>query len=212
MTFTRATTRAFRTAVLSATALALVPRLAIAEVGDVGTSIRAVADAAVRVGVDPLVLLAIAFHESAVEPWALNIDGVPIFPSSASEASEALRAYHSDAARGRIDVGMLQVNTQWLDRVSARGPFRIQSDDLLDPDVAATVGAGILKAEIEATSGDLWRAVARYHTGPERTDNAERGRAYAATVRRTYEYLQQHSSAPARASTVDPVATRVVQR
>lgn len=161
-------------------------------------TVAAVLDAAERVGVEPLLLLAIAFEESALHPFALNLAGRPTFPSSADAASQLLT---TQPGRTSADIGALQVNSQWIDRLNAHGPMQITPTDLLDPEVGATVGAAVLKSELDATGGDVWRAVARYHTGPDRPGNRERGRRYAESVRRTYDYLQAAIEATARRST-----------
>lgn len=161
---------------------------------EVPLALRAVVEAGELVGVDPLLLVAIAYEESALHPYALNLQGRPMFPGSLDEAREALRI---DALTRSIDIGALQVNTQWIDRLNRRGPMQLGREALLDPAISATLGAAVLKTELDATGGDTWRAVARYHTGPERPDNRTRGQRYAAAVRRTYEALL-HSVGAAR--------------
>ena len=79
-------------------------------------------------GVDLLMLYAIALTESGrpaeqgqIEPWpwALNVEGDPIFAASREEAARLLAA-HSDKS---VDVGLLQVNIRWhghrVDRLEA---------------------------------------------------------------------------------------------
>ncbi len=151
--------------------------------------VAAVFTAAERAGIDPLLLTAIAFHESAMHPFALHVADRALFPESRAEAVALLDSHAAAAARGELDIGALQINTRWLPRINAAGSVHVTAADLFDPAVAATLGAGVLQHELAATKGDVWRAVARYHTGPERPSNRARGQAYAARIRRIYETL-----------------------
>jgi len=107
-------------------------------------------------------------------PWALNIDGDPIFAASREEAARLLAA-HSDKT---VDVGLLQVNTRWhghrVDRLEA----------LLDPGTNLTVGAAILKEALASTPGDLTAGIGRYHSA-----RPERAKSYARTVLALYRHL-----------------------
>ncbi len=138
-------------------------------------------------GVDPLILYAVALTESGRPaeqgqirpwPWALNVDGDPIFAASREEAAMLL-AVHRDKS---VDVGLLQVNTRWhghrVDRLEA----------LLDPVINLTVGAAILKEALASTPGDLTAGIGRYHS-----TRPERAKAYARTVLALYRHLlHQH--------------------
>ncbi len=134
-------------------------------------------------GVDPLMLYAVALTESGrpaargqIEPWpwALNVDGNPIFAASRKEAARLL-AIHRDKS---VDVGLLQVNTRWhghrVDKLEA----------LLDPGTNLTVGAAILKEALASTPGDLTAGIGRYHSA-----RPERAEAYARTVLALYRHL-----------------------
>jgi len=134
-------------------------------------------------GVDPLLLYAVALTESGRPaergqikpwPWALNVDGDPVFAASREEAAKLLTA-HRDKS---VDVGLLQVNTRWhghrVDRLEA----------LLDPETNMAVGAAILKEALASTPGDLTAGIGRYHSA-----KPERARAYARTVLSLYRHL-----------------------
>lgn len=141
------------------------------------------ANIARKEGVDPLMLYAVALTESGrpaeqgqIEPWpwALNVDGDPIFAESREEAARLLAA-HSDKS---VDVGLLQVNIRWhghrVDRLEA----------LLDPETNLVVGATILKEALASTPGDLTTGIGRYHSA-----KPERAKAYARTVLSLYRHL-----------------------
>jgi len=134
-------------------------------------------------GLDPVMLYAVALTESGrpaergqIEPWpwALNVDGDPIFAASRKEAARLL-AIHRDKS---VDVGLLQVNTRWhghrVDRLEA----------LLDPGTNLAVGAAILKEALASTPGDLTTGIGRYHS-----TKPERAKAYARTVLALYQHL-----------------------
>ena len=141
------------------------------------------ADVAREEGVDPLMLYAIALTESGrpaeqgrIEPWpwALNVDGDPIFAASKEEAARLL-ATHSDKS---VDVGLLQVNIRW------HGHRVNRLEALLDPGINLAVGAAILREALASTPGDLTAGIGRYHSA-----KPERARAYARTVLSLYRHL-----------------------
>ncbi|MGI6656303.1 MAG: lytic transglycosylase domain-containing protein [Desulfobulbus sp.] len=112
---------------------------------------------------------AIAHVESGASPWTLNIEGKGYsFPDKAA----ALAAAHRAQATGKsFDSGVMQVNSQWLDR------FNIPLDAALDPEANIYLGSRILQQEIQR-HGPGWQAVARYHS-----PNPERGNRYVALVK-----------------------------
>ena len=81
-------------------------------------------------------------------------------------------------ANGSEDLCAMQINSQWLPRLAG---FGITRDHLLKSErVCVHTGAWILAHEVQAV-GLTWRAVARYHTGPNPAAE-DRGRAYASKV------------------------------
>lgn len=122
-----------------------------------------------RYGVPKPLALAIAGHESGGRPWAMNIAGRPVLHASKEEALAVARA--ALAAGVSFDIGLMQINAQWLRR------YRLPLELVFEPRGNVQVGVWILAQAIKRY-GLTWEAVATYHTPLER--NPERGRAYAA--------------------------------
>jgi hypothetical protein len=94
-------------------------------------------DAAVRHQVNPLVLRAIGWHESRLQPGALARN-----------------------ANGSIDVGAFQVNSIHLPELGRLG---IDRAALADGCVSADVAAWHYRRQVDA-HGDSWQAVGAYHS------------------------------------------------
>ena len=120
----------------------------------------------------PALVKAIAWQESGHNPLAVNIAGKSYYPATREEAERLIR--EALAAGESFDVGIMQVNSWWMER------FAIDPFSLLDPDVNEAWGKRILAEEI-ARHGLNWRAVGKYHT-----PDPERGRQYAWRVYRHY--------------------------
>ena len=115
--------------------------------------------------------LAIARHESGMNPWAVNVSGQSYMFRTRDEAHRMV-----DLAwrRGEsFDVGIMQVNSYWVRR------YGLDPHLLLDPKKNIIFGVWILSKEIERF-GLTWRAVASYHTPVD--EHPERGANYAAAV------------------------------
>lgn len=124
-----------------------------------------------RYGVPKPLALAIAGHESGGRPWAMNIAGRPVLHASKEEALAVARA--ALAAGLSFDIGLMQINAQWLRR------YHLPLELVFEPRGNVQVGVWILAQGIKRY-GLTWEAVATYHTPLER--NPERGRAYATAV------------------------------
>lgn len=124
-----------------------------------------------RYGVPKPLALAIAGQESGGRPWVMNIAGRPILHASKEEALAMARA--ALAAGLSFDIGLMQINAQWLRR------YHLPLELVFEPRGNVQVGVWILAQAIKRY-GLTWEAVATYHTPLER--NPERGRAYAAAV------------------------------
>jgi soluble lytic murein transglycosylase-like protein len=106
-----------------------------------------------------------------MHPWILNIAGKAVNPAG---GEEALRVATAALRAGRsFDVGLMQVNVQWLKA------YDIPLHLALHPRTNIQLGVWIL-ARVLHTYGANWKAVAYYHTPLHK--NPERGRAYAASV------------------------------
>lgn len=108
---------------------------------------------------------AIARHESAMNPFAVNVAGKSYQPSSLDEALVIIAA--AQAAGDSFDVGLMQINNWWIQK------FNIPVELLLDAEINTQWGTWILAQEIER-HGFNWVAVGKYHS-----PDLERGRQYA---------------------------------
>jgi len=100
--------------------------------------------AASRYSVNAHVLYAIAQQESSLNPAAVHLN--------------------SD---GSYDLGLTQINTQWLPHLSQ---FGITSAHLMDPCTNLNVGAYILALSMRR-HGNTWQAIGAYHSStPWRRD------------------------------------------
>jgi soluble lytic murein transglycosylase-like protein len=124
-------------------------------------------------------LMAVAQHESRSKPWALNLNGQSFFPESRAEAIDLLRDRGSD----NFDLGIMQVNSQWLD------DFGLTPEQALAPDANIRLGACILKQCVDRY-GLSWDALSAYHTGKSGKHNW-RASVYALRVWGRYEKLQK---------------------
>jgi soluble lytic murein transglycosylase-like protein len=95
-------------------------------------------DAAVRNGVDKVLLMAIANHESSFKPNAINRN-----------------------SNGTEDIGVMQINTSHMKLLNAAGFNR---KDLFDTCTNIHLGALILKDCIKKY-GQTWAAVGAYNVG-----------------------------------------------
>lgn len=124
-------------------------------------------------GVPQNLALAIARHESGMNPWAVNVAGRGFMPGS---KAEALRLADYAWRKGlSFDVGLMQVNSAWLRKLG------ITPELALEPRANVILGVWILDKEIKR-HGLNWRAVASYHTPVDR--NPERGKRYVLAVLR----------------------------
>lgn len=79
---------------------------------------------------------------------------------------------------GSADYGVMQINSRWLEELSA---FGIERDHLWDPCTNIHVGAWVLAQKIQAL-GFTWRAIGAYNAGLKQTPQRERLR---------YEYAKK---------------------
>lgn len=127
----------------------------------------------------PALVKAIARQESGHNPLAVNVAGKPYYPATREEAEQLIR--ESMAAGKSFDVGKMQINSWWMERLGI-DPF-----SLLDPDVNEAWGKRILAEEI-SRHGLNWKAVGKYHS-----PDSERGRQYAWRV---YHHYAGPSASP----------------
>jgi soluble lytic murein transglycosylase-like protein len=134
------------------------------------TSVRAEANAceremilaAKRYDVPLAVLYAVGLTETqrrgSLQPFALNIEGVSLFPAT---LVEALQQFEGARKRGErlIDVGCMQINHFFHGR-----HFR-SIEAMFDPHENVNYAARFLE-ELRAREGSWTQAAARYHAGP----------------------------------------------
>jgi soluble lytic murein transglycosylase-like protein len=97
-------------------------------------------------------------RKGSLHPYALNIEGKPVFAAS---KTEALAAFARARKEGRklIDLGCMQINHHYHGREFASVAA------MLEPQQNVRYAARFLK-ELRAREGNWTMAVARYHAGP----------------------------------------------
>lgn len=144
-------------------------------------------EAGLRYNIDPTLLYAIAFVESAVDsselgmvnpyPWALRTDK-PFYGKTRREAEIELRRLLK--AGRSVDIGLMQINSRWH-------KHRVTNVlDLLDSRTNVMTGAQILSERLKASPDDSIKAVANYHSF-----DPERGRWYARHVFCIWQKLKE---------------------
>lgn len=125
------------------------------------------ADAGDRFGIEPDVLRAIAHTESSMRPEAI------------SKANK----------NGSRDLGVMQINSDWLETLVAYGITRY---DLFEPCQNIHVGAWILAQNI-GKYGQTWEAIGAYNVGPKVTrpgdDRDQKRRQYIQKVWDSYRRI-----------------------
>lgn len=134
-----------------------------------------------KYGVPKALVVAIARQESRGHPWAVNIGGKSYFPSSREEALALI----SRQGTGRsYDLGLMQVNSQWLRRLN------ISPTVALEPVNNVYLGVWILAHEVRRY-GLNWRAVGAYHS-----PSPARQLRYARAVAKHYAQITQTKEQP----------------
>jgi hypothetical protein len=111
-----------------------------------------IAAAAHHAGVHPDLLSSIVWVESRAWPWALNINGVGLYPRTRKEAEWVLGQVGDD-----VDIGYSQISYRSWGR-----PLGLRKADLLEPWTNLLVGGLILRDSIDREQG--WGGVGRYHS------------------------------------------------
>jgi len=125
--------------------------------------------ASTQTGISVDLLAAVAWAESKMLPYAINVRGKAYYFTSRERALKMLRSIET----GEVDIGLFQVNYRlWGE------PLGLQKEDLLDSRMCAILGAMILRYNLQRHR-DPWVAIGRYHSG-----NMRRMRAYQSKVSR----------------------------
>ncbi len=111
--------------------------------------------ASAQAGIPMDLLAAVAWAETTIFPYAINLRGKTYYFTSRAQALKALKRIKT----GDVDIGLFQVNYRlWAE------PLGLKKEDLLDTRVCAIMGAMILKYNLQRHR-DPWVAVGRYHSG-----------------------------------------------
>src|SRR5262245_9892485 len=123
---------------------------------------REMARAAERHGVPLGMLYAVGLTETgrgdSLQPYALNIEGRPVYDTDKRAALRQVEAARLAGAR-LIDIGCMQINQHF----HARNFESVEA--MLDPAQNVDYAARFLN-ELKAREGSWTKAVARYHAGP----------------------------------------------
>lgn len=137
-----------------------------------------------QAGIPVDLLAAVAWAETKIFPYAINVRGKTYYFTSREQALKALKGLET----GDVDIGLFQVNYRlWGE------PLGLKKEDLLDTKVCTIIGAMILKYNL-LRHRDPWVAIGRYHSG-----DMSRMRAYQTKVSRGLEIIRMLSSEGVRA-------------
>jgi hypothetical protein len=111
-----------------------------------------IAAAAHHAGVHSDLLTSIVWVESRAWPWALNVNGLALYPRTRTEAERVLARVGDD-----VDIGYAQISYRHWGR-----SLGLRKADLLEPWTNLVVGALILRHSMRQEVG--WAGVRRYHS------------------------------------------------
>jgi soluble lytic murein transglycosylase-like protein len=123
---------------------------------------REISRAAAKYGIPEGILYSVGLTETgrkgSLQPYALNVEGLPLFPSS---LNEALRTFHlaKDMGGKLIDIGCMQINYLYHHE-----NFN-SLEDMFDPKLNVEYAAEFL-SKLHKRHETWTMAVARYHAGP----------------------------------------------
>lgn len=129
--------------------------------------------AARHAGVHPDLLSSIVWVESRAWPWALNVNGVGLYPWTRAEAEWVLGRVGDD-----VDIGYAQVSYRHWGRA-----LGLRKADLLEPWTNLVLGALILRQSMDRETG--WGGVGRYHSA-----TPQRKLLYAYRVAKTLSMIE----------------------
>ncbi|TWD55414.1 transglycosylase-like protein with SLT domain [Agrobacterium vitis] len=123
---------------------------------------REISRAAIKYGIPEGILYSVGLTETgrkgSLQPYALNVEGLPLFPGS---LNEALRTFHlaKDMGGKLIDIGCMQINYLYHHE-----NFR-SVEEMFDPKLNVEYAAEFL-SKLHKRHETWTMAVARYHAGP----------------------------------------------
>jgi soluble lytic murein transglycosylase-like protein len=145
-----------------------------------------------QMGISVDLLAAVAWAESKMLPYALNVQGKAYYCTSRKQALRML----GEIETGNVDIGLLQVNYRLWGK-----PLGLQKEDLLDSKVCAIIGAMILTYNLQRHR-DPWVAIGRYHSG-----NMKRMKAYQTKVSRGLTIIRTLSTTAPQQETTELFGT-----
>ncbi|MGV1790509.1 transglycosylase SLT domain-containing protein [Rhizobium lusitanum] len=130
--------------------------------GAAGLCEREIQSAAAKYGIPEGILYSVGLTETgrkgSLYPYALNVEGRPIFPPSESAALQVFAAARQNGAK-LIDVGCMQINQYF------HGENFASVDAMFDPRSNVEYAAKFLR-NLHDRHETWTMAVARYHAGP----------------------------------------------
>ena len=127
-------------------------------------------------GIPRNLLAAIAYQESSLHPWSINLAGRGFHPET--KISALVQVRNSDVES--FDLGLMQINSMWLYRLG------LSVEDALEPVINVNLGSMILQDCLDRYGGDILSSLACYHSGEVDAD----GRSYARQVVEKWRSLQ----------------------
>jgi hypothetical protein len=121
------------------------------------TRIRGVLEyVSTQIGVTTDLLAAVAWVESRMLPYVINVEGKTYYFTSKKQALAALN--DKDIGTKDVDIGLFQINYRHWGK-----PLGIKKEDLLDVNVCSLIAAMILKYNLQLHN-DPWVAIGKYHS------------------------------------------------
>ena len=107
-------------------------------------------------GVNYKILVSVAYVESGLNPYAVDVDGRAYFFKSRESADRAVKRFIG--GYGSVDIGLMQVNYEIWGRY-----LNLPVSQLFEPKINILIGAYILRHYIRKY-GLSWKTIGRYHS------------------------------------------------
>ena len=107
-------------------------------------------------GVNYKILVSVAYVESGLNPYSVDVDGRAYFFKSRESAEKAVKRFIG--GHSSVDIGIMQVNYEIWGRY-----LNLTIKQLLNPKINILIGAYILRHYVKKY-GYSWKTIARYHS------------------------------------------------
>lgn len=124
--------------------------------------------AAIKYGVPEVVLRSISAVESGNNRYAVNINGSAVYSETEEHAVQVIRNNRNKS----IDIGLMQINKVWFKK------FGYPLELGLNACWSIHMGAYILQYEYIRHNGDIWKAIAHYHSPTKKYQNRYMNKVY----------------------------------